>query len=286
MDIVKIGIIGTGTMGSGIAQNVLSNGYNVKLIGHKEADLKMGIERLNSGFDKAIAKGSITKDQKALFLSNLETSLDYEVLKDADLVIEAVTENIEVKKDVILNIEKHTRKDAIIATNTSSISITALASLLGNPERFLGIHFFNPASVMKVVELVKGEKTSNEALSKARTFAKNLGKTVVDVKDSPGFVSNRILMLFINESIHILEEGIATKEGIDTVAKLGFNHPMGPLELADFIGLDVCRDIMEAIYRQGKDERFKPAELLKKLVNEGNNGRKSGKGFYEYKKQK
>jgi 3-hydroxybutyryl-CoA dehydrogenase len=286
MDVMKIGIVGTGTMGSGIAQNVLSNGYNVILIGHKEGDLKTCLEKLNLGFDKAIAKGSITKDQKALFLNNLGMSSNYEDLKDADLVIEAVTEDTEVKKGVILNIEKRVSEDTIIATNTSSISITVLASLIDKPERFLGIHFFNPASVMKVVELVKGEKTSDEALNRARIFAKNLGKVVVDVKDSPGFVSNRILMLFINESIHILEEGIATKEGIDTVAKLGFNHPMGPLELADFIGLDVCKDIMEAIRRQGKDERFKPAELLEKLVNEGNNGKKTGKGFYEYKKQK
>jgi len=279
---MKIAIIGAGTMGSGIAQVVISANHDAILISEHQASVDRGMELVRTGFDKAIAKGRMAQEQKASFLSRITTSTSISDAKGAAVVIEAVPEELKTKLAVLSQVEKWVASDTIIATNTSSISIDALAQALKEPGRFIGLHFFNPAPVMKVIEVVEGGKTSKATLAAANAFAKSLGKTPVQVKDFPGFISNRILMIYINESINALQEGVATKEAIDAIAKLGFNHPMGPIELADFIGLDVCKDIMEAIYEQNKDPKFKPSDLLVKMVQQGRLGRKSKKGFYDY----
>lgn len=279
---MKIAIIGAGTMGIGITQVVISAGYEAVLISEHEASLLAGIERLKSNMDKAIAKGKMTEEQKKACLGRLRSSSSISDVAGAEIVIEAVTEDPKIKQSVLSQAEKHLDRDAIIASNTSSISIATLADALSEPSRFLGLHFFNPAPVMGVIEVVRGKKTSDGPMKNAIAFAKSLGKTPVEVKDSPGFISNRILMAYLNESINALDQGVASKESIDTIAKLGFNHPMGPIELADFIGLDVCMDIMDAIYLQSNDAKFKPSPLLVKMVKEGRLGRKNKKGFYDY----
>jgi 3-hydroxybutyryl-CoA dehydrogenase len=279
---MKVSIIGAGTMGIGIAQVVLDAGHDVTLVSDTEASLKNGVERLRSNLDKAISKGAMAPAKKEDCLKRLSTSSSISEVAGSVIVIEAVPEDADVKKSVISNAERYVSVDAVIATNTSSISISALSKCLANPERFLGLHFFNPAPVMKVIELVRGEKTSDDTLKKSLDFAKSLGKTPAEVKDSPGFISNRILMIYLNESINALDQRIASRETIDTIARLGFSHPMGPLELADFIGLDVCKDIMEAIYSQSNDDKFKPSPLLARMVREGRLGRKNKKGFYDY----
>jgi 3-hydroxybutyryl-CoA dehydrogenase len=280
---MKVAIIGAGTMGSGIAQVVLKAGHELTLVSESEESVFKGSERVRAGFEKAIAKGKMTAEERDDALKRMKTAVSIEGAKDAELVIEAVPETLKTKSDVLVNAEGYLSENALMATNTSSLSINKLASYLAKPERFIGMHFFNPAPVMKVVEVVTGDKTSEDTKKKANEFIEGLGKTAVDVKDSPGFISNRLLMIYINEAINSFAEGIATKEAIDTIAKLGFNHPMGPFELADFIGLDVCKDIMEAIYMQSGDKRFEPSSLLVRLVNEGKLGRKNGHGFYDYK---
>ena len=279
----RIAVVGAGTMGCGIAQAALGTGYEVTLIVHSEKGVKEARERIATVFEKAIAKGAMTNEKKEECMKRLKISWDIKDVNGAEIIIEAVPEEPNTKKDVLSSIGRSAGQNAIIATNTSSISIAALSPSVGNPGRFLGMHFFNPVPVMKLVELVRGKETSDAAMDIAKAFASGMGKVAVEVKDSPGFVSNRILMVFINEAITALEEGISGREAIDTIAKLGFNHPMGPLELADYIGLDVCRDIMESIYEQTGDAKFKPAKLLVDMVGMGNLGRKSGKGFYEYK---
>ena len=280
---MKVAIIGAGTMGSGIAQVVLKAGHELTLVSESEESVFKGSERVRAGFEKAIAKGKMTAEERDDALKRMKTAVSIEGAKDAELVIEAVPETLKTKSDVLVNAEGYLSENALMATNTSSLSINKLASYLAKPERFIGMHFFNPAPVMKVVEVVTGDKTSEDTKKKANEFIEGLGKTAVDVKDSPGFISNRLLMIYINEAINSFAEGIATKEAIDTIAKLGFNQPMGPFELADFIGLDVCKDIMEAIYMQSGDKRFEPSSLLVRLVNEGKLGRKNGHGFYDYK---
>jgi 3-hydroxybutyryl-CoA dehydrogenase len=280
---MKVAIIGAGTMGSGIAQVVLRAGHELTLVSDSDESVFRGSERVRAGFEKAIAKGKMTAEERDNALRKMKTAISMDGAKDAELVIEAVPETLKTKSDVLVNAEGYLGENALIATNTSSLSINKLASYLAKPERFIGMHFFNPAPVMKVVEVVTGDKTSDETKKKANEFIEGLGKTAVDVKDSPGFISNRLLMIYINEAINSFAEGIATKEAIDTIAKLGFNHPMGPFELADFIGLDVCKDIMEAIYMQSGDKRFEPSSILVSLVSEGRLGRKNGHGFYDYK---
>ena len=280
---MKVAIIGAGTMGSGIAQVVLKAGHELTLVSESEESVFRGSEMVRAGFEKAIAKGKMTAEERDGALKRMKTAVSMEGAKDAELVIEAVPETLKTKSEVLVNAEGYLGENALIATNTSSLSINKLASYLAKPERFIGMHFFNPAPVMKVVEVVTGDKTSEDTKKRANEFIDGLGKTAVDVKDSPGFISNRLLMIYINEAINSFAEGIATKEAIDTIARLGFNHPMGPFELADFIGLDVCKDIMEAIYMQSGDKRFEPSSLLVRLVNEGRLGRKNGHGFYDYK---
>ena len=278
----KAAVIGVGTMGSGIAQSIAEAGNTVVMISRNEESSKAGFMRISAGIDKAIAKGSVKIEEKEELLKRISISAKMEDIGDANLIIEAVTEELKVKEEVLKDVELYSRNDAIISTNTSSISIGLLATALSTPERFLGLHFFNPAPVMKVVEVVSCNKTSRQSIEKAKAFIADIGKKAVEVKDSPGFISNRLLMPFINDSIKMLEEGIADKEGIDDVARLGLNHPMGPIQLADFIGLDVCLDIMRAIYEQNGDSRFIPAGMLEGLVKTGKLGRKSGSGFYNY----
>ena len=280
---MKVAIIGAGTMGSGIAQVVLKAGHELTLVSESEESVFRGSEMVRAGFEKAIAKGKMTAEERDGAIKRMKTAVSIEGAKDAELVIEAVPETLKTKSEVLVNAEGYLGENALIATNTSSLSINKLASYLAKPERFIGMHFFNPAPVMKVVEVVTGDKTSEDTKKRANEFIDGLGKTAVDVKDSPGFISNRLLMIYINEAINSFADGIATKEAIDTIARLGFNHPMGPFELADFIGLDVCKDIMEAIYMQSGDKRFEPSSLLVRLVNEGRRGRKNGHGFYDYK---
>jgi 3-hydroxybutyryl-CoA dehydrogenase len=280
---MNVAIIGAGTMGSGIAQVVLKAGHELTLVSESEESVFRGSEMVRAGFEKAIAKGKMTAEERDGALKRMKTAVSMEGAKDAELVIEAVPETLKTKSEVLVNAEGYLGENALIATNTSSLSINKLASYLAKPERFIGMHFFNPAPVMKVVEVVTGDKTSEDTKKRANEFIDGLGKTAVDVKDSPGFISNRLLMIYINEAINSFADGIATKEAIDTIARLGFNHPMGPFELADFIGLDVCKDIMEAIYMQSGDKRFEPSSLLVRLVNEGRRGRKNGHGFYDYK---
>ncbi len=278
----KIAIVGSGTMGSGIAQAALSSNYNVVVIAHSEQGKIDGSKRINVVFEKAVAAKAITAQEKEACIKNLQISTDYAAISDAELVIEAVSEIKEVKESVLKQIEAHIGNSTVIATNTSSIPISALSGALSAPSRFIGMHFFNPVPVMKVAEVINGASTSTETINKAKEFIESLGKIPVQVKDSPGFIANRLLMLFINEAATALDEGVSSKEGIDAIVKLGLHHPMGPFELADFIGIDVCNDIMLEIYKDKNDMRFKPSNSITTLVKEGKLGRKSMEGFYKY----
>lgn len=280
----KVTVIGSGTMGSGIAQAVLSAGYDVHMIAHSEKSIMAGKGMVLNGFEKAIAAGAMTKEREEELVRHLSISGGFDGAEGSVFVIEAVSEKLDAKRDVLGNVEKHIGKETVIATNTSSMPIDDLAESLEAPERFIGMHFFNPVPVMKVVEVIRGSRTSDDTAAKAGAFAASMGKTAVQVKDSPGFVANRLLMVLINEAARSLDEGIATKEGIDTVVRLGLRHPMGPIELADFIGLDVCKDIMDEIFGRTGSARFKPAQMIVDLVGKGELGRKSGKGFYDYRK--
>ncbi len=279
----EITVIGVGQMGTGIAQSALQAGYNVILIDKNQEFLDKGFARLTDNLGKAVERGKITADEKARLLGNVTLARSMDGIGKSDFVIEAVPEILDLKMDVFRNADKFCSKSAIIATNTSSILINKLATAVSDPSRFIGLHFFNPANVMKLVEVVVGTNTSQATMSSSLEFITSLGKTPVKVNDAPGFISNRILMAFINEAASDLQHGIAEKEAIDSIAKLGFNHPMGPIELADFIGLDVCKDIMDFIYLETKDGKFKPADIIVKLVQDGKLGRKSGEGFYKYK---
>ena len=277
----KITVIGTGTMGSGIAQAALAAGYDVTMIAHSQRSVQEAAARVGSGFDKAVSAKAMTQEQKSAMMSCLSVSDDIASSAGSDFIIEAVSEDFDIKEAVLKSAEEYLG-GGILATNTSSIPITQLAAGLSRKGVFIGIHFFNPVPVMKVVELIRGNATSSDTISKSSEFISKLGKVPVEVKDSPGFIANRLLMLFINEAARALDQEVATKEGIDTIAKLGLHHPMGPLELADFIGIDVCNDIMLEIFRRTNDKGFEPAESIKRLVKEGSLGRKSGKGFYDY----
>jgi 3-hydroxybutyryl-CoA dehydrogenase len=279
----KITVIGPGTMGTGIAQAFLEAGFEVVLIGRSEDSLQRGLSTIKSRMEKAIAKGKMTQDEMDSVLERLKLSTDYDDGEESTAVIEAVSEVIEAKKEVFRLVEEHI-SGAIIATNTSSIPISELSEALSDRSGFIGMHFFNPVPVMKPVEVIIGKDTSEATRDAAIKLIERCGKVPIAVNDYPGFVANSVLMPMLNEAIILLEKGVATKEGIDTIIKLGLNHPMGPLELADYIGLDVCKDIMDSIYGETKDEKFKPAKMLNDLVSEGKLGRKSGEGFYSYKK--
>jgi len=279
-----VGVLGAGTMGHGIAQVLIRSGYTVLLHDLSQQFLEAGAGRIVKGLNRDVEKNRLTAEEREQALSRLTPSTRVSDLREADFIVEAVTENFEVKAGAIRAIDPYCRPEVIFASNTSSISITRLAATTGRPDRFVGLHFFNPVPVMKLVEVVPGLATSQATVEAAERLAASAGKTPVRVNDGPGFVSNRLLMPMINEAVYCLLEGVADAKGIDDVMKLGMNHPMGPLELADLIGLDVCLDIMKVLYEGFCDSKYRPCPLLEKTVSAGRLGRKTGRGFYEYPK--
>lgn len=279
---MKICVIGSGTMGNGIVQTFATKGHKVVIKGHRQESLDKAIASLDKGLSKLVEKGKITSEDKDITMSNISTTLSYEDIKDADLVIEAIVEDIKVKETVFKELDEICEAKTILATNTSSLSITEIASFTKRPEKVIGMHFFNPVPVMKLTEIITGQNTSVETFDTVFKIASDIGKVPVRVEESPGFVVNRILVPMINEAVGILSENVASKEDIDESMKLGANHPIGPLALADLIGLDVCLAIMEVLYNEFSDSKYRPHPLLKKMVRANNLGRKTGKGFYEY----
>ncbi|MEO1023283.1 MAG: 3-hydroxybutyryl-CoA dehydrogenase [Bacteroidota bacterium] len=283
MEIKKVAVIGGGTMGNGIAHVSAQNGLTVTLIETEQAFADRALATIAKNLDRMVKKERITEAQKEETLANITVSLDLGTgVQDVDLVIEAVPENLDLKRSVWTTVDKHAPEHAILASNTSSISITKLAAITSRPEQFIGMHFFNPVPVMKLVEIVRGLETSDATYQAIEETSKKLGKVPVPVNDAPGFVSNRVLMPMINEAIFCVYEGVATPEHVDEVMKLGMAHPMGPLRLADFIGLDVCLDILNVLYDGFKDPKYRPCPLLIKMVDAGKLGDKTGVGFYSY----
>ena len=284
MKISLAGVVGAGTMGHGIAQVLIRNGYSVVLHDTSQELVARGAARISRGLDRDVEKGRMTAEEKQQAESRLKTTVELSDFASADVVIEAVTEKFEVKAAVFQSLAAVCRPEALFASNTSSISITRLAGVTKRPAKFVGLHFFNPVPVMKLVEVVPGLDTAEETVAAAEQIAKSAGKTPIRARDFPGFVSNRLLMPMINEAVYAVMEGVAGPEGVDGVMKLGMNHPMGPLELADLIGLDVCLDIMKVLYEGFRDSKYRPCPLLERMVEAGRLGRKSGKGFYDYAK--
>lgn len=278
----KIGVLGTGTMGAGIIQVLAQHGYEVVMRARHQSSIDKGMATIEKNLTRLVTKEKITEADKADVLSRITGATELEVIKDADLVIEAATENMEAKKALFGELDTLVKPEAIIATNTSSLSITEIAAATKRPEKVIGMHFFNPVPVMKLVEIINGLTTSEETNKTIVELATNLGKTPVEVKEAPGFVVNRILIPMINEAIGIYAEGIADAKGIDDAMKLGANHPMGPLELGDLIGLDVVLAIMDTLYKEFGDSKYRAHVLLRKMVRAGKLGRKSGEGFYDY----
>ena len=284
MKINKIGIIGAGQMGHGIALVAAKAGFDVILRDIKDDYVKKGLSRIERFLDKSIEKGKMTADEKKKILSKVTGTTKLEEFRDVDLVIEAIFENVKVKKDLFKELDNICKKEAIFSSNTSTIPITDLASATKRPEHFIGMHFMNPVPIMKLVEVIRGLRTSDETSVIIKELAEKMGKIPIEVNDGPGFISNRVLFSMINEAIFCLMDGTGTAESIDSVMKLGMNHPMGPLELADLIGLDVSLNIMNVLYEGFNDSKYRPCPLLKKMVQAGYLGRKSGRGFYDYNK--
>ena len=283
MDIKKVAVIGGGTMGNGICHVFAMNGIPVNLVEMNQELADKALATIDKNLERMVKKEKIDAEQKVQSLENIETHTDtVEAVKDVDLVIEAVPENFELKKKVFADIDKAAPEKTILASNTSSISITKLGATTSRPERFVGMHFFNPVPVMKLVEVVRGLDTDEEVVETIEETAKLLNKNPVEVADYPGFVSNRVLMPMINEAIYCVYEGVAEPEDVDQVMKLGMAHPMGPLRLADFIGLDVCLDILNVLHDGFKDPKYRPCPLLVKMVDAGKLGDKSGEGFYTH----
>lgn len=282
MEVKTIGVVGAGQMGSGIAQVAAQAGYQVLLLDISEEALRRGLEAIRRSLAKFLEKGRITEEALEAALGRIRTTLDLEALGEADLIVEAIVEDEGAKRALLERLGALAKPEAILASNTSSIPITALGRYSGRPERFIGMHFFNPVPLMGLVEVIRGELTSAATRDVVVEVARRMGKTPLEVQDYPGFVSNRLLMPMINEAVEALREGVATKEAIDGIMRLGMNHPMGPLELADFIGLDTCLAIMEVLHRGFGDDKYRPSPLLRRMVQAGLLGRKVGRGFYVY----
>lgn len=280
--IKEIGVVGAGTMGNGIAQVASRAGLSVVMHDVNDDFLGRGMSAIDKSLQRDVDKQRTTAEEKGQILSRIKPSTELTDLSNTGFVVEAVTENLAVKSDLFARLDRIVPEDVILASNTSSISITKLAAATSRPDRFIGMHFMNPVPVMKLVEIIRGIATSDETYSITRELVMSMSKTPVEVNDSPGFVSNRVLMPMINEAIFALYEGVGSVEAIDQIMKLGMNHPMGPLQLADFIGLDVCLAIMNVLYDGFNDSKYRPCPLLRKYVDAGWLGRKSGKGFYEY----
>lgn len=282
MAIQKVMVIGAGQMGSGIAQVCAQAGYDVILNDMKDEFFERGLNTITKNLARDVEKGRKTEEEKSAVLDRITKSLTIEDAKNADIIIEAAVENMDIKQSIFRQLDEIAPKHAILATNTSSLPITEIAAVTKRPEQVIGMHFMNPVPVMKLVEIIRGLATSDEVYEMVADMTKQLGKTGVEVNDFPGFISNRILLPMINEAIYALYEGVATKEAIDDVMKMGMNHPMGPLTLADFIGLDTCLSIMEILHEGLGDSKYRPCPLLRKYVAAGWLGKKSGRGFYIY----
>jgi 3-hydroxybutyryl-CoA dehydrogenase len=282
MEIKTVGVIGAGTMGNGIAHVFAKSGYHIVLCEVEQRFLDRGMETIRKNLDREVAKSKLTAEQSQQAFARIEGVLERKQLGKCDFVVEAATEKFEVKAQIFRDLESICGPGVILSSNTSSISITKIAALTKRPDKIIGMHFFNPVPMMKLVEVIRGLSTSDETYATVKALAENLDKTPVEVNDAPGFVSNRVLMPLLNEAMYAVMEGVATAEAVDEVFKLGMNHPMGPLTLADFIGLDVCLDIMRVMHHGLGDPKYRPCPLLIKMVDAGWLGRKSGRGFYAY----
>ena len=278
----KIMVIGAGTMGLDIAQVFAKKGYDVVVRDINDEIIQKAEARLNKSLDKLVSKGKLDEAGKAAIVGKMTFTTDLNLAADADLVVEAAIENLDIKKSIFADLDKICKPETILASNTSSISITAIAAATKRPDKFIGMHFFNPATVMKLVEVIRGAHTSDETCAAVTELSKDIGKEPVEVNEAPGFVVNKILIPMINEAIDLLYTGVASAEGIDTAMKLGANHPMGPLALGDLVGLDVCLAIMDTLYSETHDPKYRASLLLRKMVRAGKLGRKTGEGFFKY----